>query len=81
MDSIDITSAGFSLDNIPDLNEVISNTVSNTVGSDYTMYIYIAAAIILLVVAFLVYKFYINKQKQVSFQDSPDMCYNDTCSR
>jgi len=80
MEYVDITNKDFSLSNIPDLNEVISNRMSSDF-SDYTMYIYIAAAIILFIIAFLVYKFYINKQKQVTFQDNQDMCYDDVCHR
>ena len=80
MEHIDITNADFSLGNISDLNEVISNTISVDF-SDYKMYIYIAVAILLLIISFLVYKFYINKQKQVTFQDNQDMCYDGVCDR
>ena len=78
MEYIDITNEEFSLGNITDLNEVIPNTISIDL-SDYKMYIYIAVAILLLIIAFLVYKFYINKQKQVTFQDNQDMCYDNVC--
>ena len=78
MEHIDITNEDFSLGNITDINKVISNTLSSDL-SDYTMYIYIAIAILLLIIAFLVYKFYINKQKQVTFQDNQDMCYDGVC--
>ena len=80
MEHIDITNEEFSLGNIPYLNEVISNTMSSDL-SDYTMYIYIAVLVLLLIIAFLVYKFYINKQKQVTFQDNQDMCYDGVCDR
>ena len=80
MEHIDITNEEFSLGNIPYLNEVISNTMSSDL-SDYTMYIYIAIAILLFIIVFLVYKFYITKQKQVTFQDNQDMCYDGVCDR
>jgi len=70
MDSIDITSSGFSLGNDYDLNggaEVV----------DYKMYIYIGIAILALVISFLIYKFYVNKQKHVTFQDKLDDCYDE----
>jgi amino acid permease len=68
MDSIDITSAEFSLDRIPDINEVISTSIYGE--NEYTLYIYIAIAIIVLVIGFLIYKFYNNKQKHVTFEES-----------
>ena len=69
MDSIDITSSGFSLGNAYDLNggaEVV----------DYKLYIYIGIAILALVISFLIYKFYVNKRKHVTFQDKLDECYD-----
>ena len=78
MEHIDITNEDFSLGNITDINKVISNTLSSDL-SDYTMYIYIAVAILLFIITFLVYKFYINKQKQVTFQDNQNMCYDNVC--
>ena len=80
MEYIDITNEEFSLGNITDLNEIIPNTLSSNL-SDYIMYIYIAVAILLLIIAFLVYKLYINKQKQVTFQDNQNMCYDGVCHR
>ena len=74
MDSIDITNPEFSLDNISNFN-IISEI------NDYSMYIYIAAAIILLVISFLLYKFLSNKQKHVTFEDKLDDCYGDVCYR
>ena len=59
MDSIDITDSAFSL-GIQDVNTII-----NTGGaiSDYTMFIYIGAAILVAFIAMFVYKFYMNKRK------------------
>ena len=69
MESIDITSSGFSLGNVYDLN-------GGAETGDYKMYIYIGIAILALVIAFLIYKFYVNKQKHVTFQDKLDDCYD-----
>jgi len=80
MDSIDITSSEFSLSNVPDLNGVFSNVIGDE-NIDYKMYIYIGIAILALVIAFLIYKFYVKKQKQVTFQDKLDDCYDDVCHR
>ena len=52
MDSIDITDSAFSLDNI--------SAGGNT--TDYTLYIYIGAVILLALVGMFVYKFYMNKR-------------------
>ena len=81
MDAIDITSSEFSLGNVANLNEVLNSSVGGDSAFDYTMYIYIGVAILVLVISFLIYKFYINKQKQVTFQDKIDDCYGDTCQR
>ena len=81
MDNIDITSSEFSLGGFPDLKNIMSSDTTGNNGEslDYTMYIYIAIAILLLIIAFLVYKFYINKQKQVTFQDNQNICYDNVC--
>ena len=71
MDSIDITSSEFSLDNISNYN--IISEINN-----YSIYIYIAVAIVVLVVSFLLYKFFISGQKKhVTFQENLDDCYGD----
>ena len=77
MDAIDITSSEFSLGNIPNLNEVITSSVGGSSFSDYSMYIYIGIAVLVLVISFFIYKFYINKQKHVTFQDKLNECYAD----
>jgi len=58
MDAIDITDSAFSL-NMPDINQVISTGGSST---DYTMYMYIGAAILVVIVGLFIYKFYQNKK-------------------
>jgi len=72
MDAIDITSSEFSLSNIniPDLE--------GDYLTDYIIYIYIAVAILGLVIIMFIYNFYINKQKHVTFQDKLDDCYGDS---
>jgi hypothetical protein len=57
MDSIDITDSAFSL-GIPDVNNVINADGNLT---DYTMFIYIGAAILVAFIGLFVWKFYINK--------------------
>lgn len=61
MDGIDITDAAFALDT-PTINSIID---TNGGGStDYTMFIYIAVAILAAIIGFFVYKFYKNKNNQ-----------------
>jgi uncharacterized membrane protein YukC len=81
MDAIDITSSEFSLGNIPDLNDISPSSMIVGDNSDYTMYIYIGIAILVLIISFFIYKFYFNKQKQVTFQDNLDECYDGFCPR
>ena len=80
MDAIDITSSEFSLsNNIPDFENFSPSSVIGGAISDYSMYIYIGISILVLVIAFFIYKFYLNRQKHVTFQDKLDDCYGDVC--
>ena len=80
MDSIDITSPEFSLGGFSELNDVISDTISlGNIPSNYTNYIYIGVTVLVLIVAYFVYKFYINRVKKVTFQDKLDDCYGGQC--
>jgi hypothetical protein len=82
MDAIDITSPEFSLGGISELNDVISDTISlGNISSDYTSYIYVGVIILLGIVFYFIYKFYINREKKVTFQDKLEECYGDTCQR
>lgn len=54
MDAIDIRDSAFSLD-VPDTNEVIN---TDYVAKDYMVYIYISAAILIMLVGMFIYKFY-----------------------
>jgi hypothetical protein len=65
MDSIDITDSVFSLD-VPDLNQVIGNTID---GNDYTMYIYIGAAVLIIIICMFIYRYYKNKENKESEED------------
>jgi hypothetical protein len=75
MENITISTSEFALGDIPDINEVISSVDSE----DYLKYIYIAIAIVVAVLFFLTYKYYVNRDKKVTFQDKLDNCYGDVC--
>ena len=53
MDTIDITNLDFSLENIQDLNEAISSV------NDYSIFMYIAIVISVLIFGFVFYVFFI----------------------
>lgn len=63
MNSIDITDSAFSL-GITDSNEIVGGTS----GTDYTMFIYIGAAILVIFIGMLIYKFYQNKKNNEDTQ-------------
>ena len=77
IENIIISTSEFDLGYIPDIDEVISSVTSE----DYLKYIYIAIAIVVAVLVFLTYKYYVNKDKKVTFQDKLDNCYGDVCFR
>lgn len=77
MENITISSSEFALGDIPDINEVISSVASEV----YLKYIYIAIAVVVAVILFLIYKYYVNREKKVTFQDKLDNCYGDVCYR
>jgi len=74
---LNISNSEFSLGDIPDINEVISSVDSE----DYLKYIYIAIAVVVAVILFLIYKYFVNRDKKVTFQDKLDDCYGDVCYR
>lgn len=74
---LNISNSEFILGDIPDINEVISFDNSD----EYLKYIYIAIAIVIAVLLFLTYKYYVNRDKKVTFQDKLDNCYGDVCFR
>jgi uncharacterized membrane protein YukC len=75
LENITISTSEFTLGDIPDINEVFTSINSE----DYLKYIYIAIGIIILVIMFLIYKYYVNREKHVTFQDKLDKCYGDVC--
>ena len=77
MENITISSSEFALGDMPDINEVISSVASEV----YLKYIYIAIAVVVAVILFLIYKYYVNREKKVTFQDKLDNCYGDVCYR
>jgi len=79
MDDIDITTPGFSLGNVPDLTEIVSNIVDTTESDvpDYAMYILGAMLMALAGIIFL-YKF-ARRGQRVTFQDKLEECYGDKC--
>jgi hypothetical protein len=74
---LNISNLDFELGDIPDINEVISPINSE----DYLKYIYIAIAVVVFVILFLIYKYYVNRDKKVTFKDKLDNCYGDVCYR
>lgn len=80
INSIDITDSAFSLD-VPDVNTIVSGGGGST--TDYTMFIYIGAAILVVFIAMLIYKFYQNKQKNSESElDCPGgFCTMEKCPR
>jgi len=68
MDNIDITDTTFSLD-VPDINQIMGSSGGSV--SDYTMYIYIGAAILIIIIGMFIFKFYQNKKKEQIDNDCP----------
>lgn len=60
----------------PDITEVLSLDNSD----EYSKYIFIFISISI-VLAILLYFFYKNREKKVTFQDKLDKCYGDVCYR
>ena len=85
MEEIDITSTEYSLDKMPDMKQFILETLEQTLEptaileGDYTFIVIII--MLIAIVAFFAYKFYLDKQKRVTFQDKLDDCYGGVCHR
>jgi len=80
MDDIDITTPEFSLSNVPDLTEAVSDIVAPPMDlPDYTMYI-LGAMLMAIAGMVFIYKF-TRRGARVTFQDKLDGCYGDTCHR
>lgn len=80
IENITISSSEFILGDIPDIND-INGVISSLDSDEYLKYIYIAIAIVIAVLLFLTYKYYVNRDKKVTFQDKLDNCYGDVCFR
>lgn len=64
---IDITDSTFSLD-VPEINHVMSGG-EGILNSDYTMYMYIGGAILVILIGIFIFKFYQNKKQNQSDED------------
>ena len=80
MENITISTSEFALGDITDITD-INEVISSVYSEDYLKYIYIAIAIVIAVLVFLFYKYYVNRDKKVTFQDKLDNCYGDVCYR
>lgn len=75
MDSIDITDSAFSL-NIPDVNEIIPTSI---LSSNYSTYIYIGIASLIILIGFMIFKYYQNKKNTNQSNNNLD-CPGGFCS-
>jgi hypothetical protein len=73
MDDIDITDSTFSLGNNFDENIVISQ------GGSSSFYMYIAMAVGILFICYILYNTFFEKCKKVTFHDNIEQCYGDIC--
>jgi len=74
MDEIDITDSTFSLNNNFEENTTVTGSSTNS------MYMYIAIAVGVLFLCYILYNTFINsKGKKVTFQDKLEKCYGDVC--
>ena len=72
IDSIDITDSAFSLDtpNSLDITNIVTCGGDSTTTSDYSNFIYIGLAVIVLTIGFFIYKTYRNKKNEM-VEDCP----------
>lgn len=84
MDNIDITSSEFSLGNFPDFKNIMSSSDTNGNNGespDYTIYIYIAVALLAIIGGYFIYKFYFSKSRHVHFNEADVMdCPGGFCT-
>jgi hypothetical protein len=66
MDNIDITDTTFSLD-VQDISQFMGGGDGSV--SDYTVYIYIGAAILVVIIGMFIFKFYQNKKREQTGDD------------
>jgi hypothetical protein len=82
MDNIDITSSEFSLGNFPDFKNIMSSDTNGNNGEshDYTIYIYIAVALLAIIGGYFIYKFYFSKSRHVHFNEAEMDCTGGFCT-
>jgi len=82
MDNIDITSSEFSLGNFPDFKNIMSSDTNGNNGEshDYTIYIYIAVALLAIIGGYFIYKFYFSKSRHVHFNEAEMDCPGGFCT-
>ena len=68
MESIDIITPGFSLESI---NESITDSINNVItdNNDYSIFIYISIIFFIGIIIIIIFNFYNNTKKHVSFQE------------
>ena len=82
MDEIDITSAEYTIsDIVGDITDTIIGGGGGEELPDFSLYIYIGILILVFIISILLYKFYSDRSKHVTFQDKLDDCYGDVCKR
>lgn len=83
MDNIDITSSEFSLGNMANLGESINIFTSTGGGmeeNDSITYMYVGVAILIGIIGMLIYKFYMNKNPSVHFNEENIDCTGGFCT-
>jgi hypothetical protein len=68
MDGIDITDSAFALD-VPNVDSIL--TAGGDGSTDYTVYMYIGFAILVVIIGLFIYKFYQNKNNSEQEEDCP----------
>ena len=84
MDQIDITSAEYTISDT--ISDIVGDITDNIIDGgeelpDFSLYIYIGILILVFIISILLYKFYSDRNKHVTFQDKLDDCYGDVCNR
>jgi len=81
MDMLDIVTPGFSLENIDNINETLTNSINDINNSiieeyDYTFYIYIGIFFCVVFLLIFIYKFYIYNKKSVTIREDNNEQYD-----
>lgn len=81
MDMLDIVTPGFSLDNMDNINETLTNSIndininSSVEDYDYTFYIYIGILFCVVFILVFIFKFYIYNKKSVTIREDNNENY------